>query len=155
MAYLLLLICITLIGSVYLNRYLGRWHDRKIRDIRKRRVTAELQMRRQRKRLERLNEKLKEVEDTHKMYLDLVEKKERQKYVEPGDWLLNNRHITLNSYLQAKKYGDRNNKDIVDSCMILNFIDRKVARLAREAVAASQPDLVAPPNESGAVNDNG
>jgi hypothetical protein len=134
MAYWLLLVCVTLVGSVYLGRYLSRWHNEKIRGIRRRRVAVELQMRRGRKRLERLKERLSEARETHRMYFDLVEGKEMQQSVSPGEWLLDNQHITLNGYLQAKKYGERNNKDVVDACLILNLIDRRVARQAWEAV---------------------
>ncbi len=155
MAYLLLLICITLVGSVYLNRFLCRWHDQKIREIRRRRAAVDLKLRKQRHRLERINDKLKEVEETHQMYSGLIEKKERLKNVEPGDWLLDHRHITLNGYLQAKKYGERNNKDIVDSCMILNLIDRRVARQAREAVGAAEQKISPLDDGAGEVVSNG
>jgi len=124
----------SLVASVFIHRSMVAWHTRVLRQIKRRDAIISVMVRRKRRELEKVNKTLTDLRETEGTFARLVASNEYAKQNDPGEWLLQNKHISLSLYLKAKKLALRREIQVVDACVELGAIDTK---LAREAVAAT------------------
>lgn len=132
MAALILVLLGVLMTAYWINKYIFTWHRDKVREIRRQEAELELKLRIKQKKQEKLNERFRELEKTLDTYENLADRRELgQIPADPGEWLLEEKAITLSQYLRAREQARQSDVDFVDACLELNFIDRSTARKAR------------------------
>lgn len=123
----------SLVASVFVHRSMVAWHTRVLRQIKRRDAVLSVMVRRKRRELEKVSKTLSDLRETEGTFARLVASNEYARQNDPGEWLLQNKHISLSLYLKAKKLALRREIQVVDACVELGAIDTKTAR---EAVAA-------------------
>lgn len=126
-----------LVAGVFINRSMTNWHSKGLRQIKRQDALINVLLRKKRRELEKVTKTLNDLRETEGTFARLVATNEYAKHSDPGEWLLQNKHISLSLYLKAKKLAQRRDIEVVDACVELGAIDTKMAREAVNATCGS------------------
>ncbi len=130
----IVLMAASLVAGVFVNRSMTRWYARGLNQLKRREAQVTIALRRKKHEQEKVARTLAELRDTESSLSRLASSNDYAKHTDPGEWLLQNRHISLSLLLKAKKLAERREINVVDACVELGAIDTK---LAREALAST------------------
>ncbi|EPR38681.1 hypothetical protein dsx2_0490 [Desulfovibrio sp. X2] len=140
----LVLLAAALLAAVFVARSMAKWHANAMREVKRRDAVLNVTLRRKRRELDKVSKALNDLREQESSFARLVANNRYGQPSDPGEWLLDNRHITLSLYLKAKKLAQRKEIDIVGACLELGAIDKKLAREALMVARGENPEAGEP-----------